>query len=483
MLFSSSTSSCINMHAAPARGGARIKEDEMYQAKLYAIACLLLAAGMVPAQQQGSLGSPAVAPAAPALGPLPTPEAGPSATGPALGPPPTPASPPPGTAPYYLVPGVYPPPYPPPPGYVAVAPAAPIIVGDPAHNPAVWVGIEALLWWTKNQPQPIPLITTGPASEGPNAGNLGQPGTTSLNGPLHFGVTGGMRIYAGAWLDADHTFGLDGSFFFLGRLSAGFGASDRTGTGSIVINTPVNGANFSTQVSAPGYDTGNVSVDATSRLAGGDINVLYNLYRAGGLTINLLGGYRYLELDESLTITANSLMFVTTQYTDAAGNVLVTAPPGSTITVIDHFGTRNQFNGGQVGAQFQYLRDRWIIDTTLKLAIGATHEIINVDGNTTVYPTGGNPVPITGGNYATLQVGRYTQDRFALAPEAQLSVGYQVTPWLRALVGYNFLYLTSVARPGNQIDNTFDGVVHPLVPMVSSGYWAQGLNFTLQFNY
>ena len=46
----------------------------------------------------------------------------------------------------------------------------------------------------------------------------------------------------------------------------------------------------------------------------------------------------------------------------------------------------------------------------------------------------------------------------------QLSVGYQFTPWVRGLIGYNFLYLSSVVRPGTQIDNTYDGVVHPLVP-------------------
>jgi hypothetical protein len=456
-------------------------------AQWLAITGLLMNVGMLPAQQQGPLGPPSPTPApAPALGPPPTPETPPAgaAAVPALGPPPTPVAPPPGPAPYYTVPGVYPPPYPPPPGpYVPLAAPSPVIVGDPAHNPAVWVGVEGLLFWGKNQPLPIPVITTGPASQLGNAGNLGQPGTTSLGGPLHFGATGGVCIYAGGWFDPDHTLGVEGSVFFLSRQTAGFGAFDRAGNGSLVINEPVIGAPFSTQVSAPGFDTGGVSVNATSRFAGGDINVLYNLYRANGVTINLLGGYRYLELDESINITANSAMFVTTQYTDSMGNVVLTAPPGSVITVIDQFGTRNQFNGGQLGAEFQYQHDRWIIGTAVKVAIGATHEIVTVDGNTTVFPVNGNPVPLSGGNFATLQTGRYAQNRFAVAPEAQLSVGYQVTPWLRAMIGYNFLYLSNVARPGNQIDNTYDGVVHPTVPMITSAYWTQGINFSLQFNY
>jgi len=35
-----------------------------------------------------------------------------------------------------------------------------------------------------------------------------------------------------------------------------------------------------------------------------------------------------------------------------------------------------------------------------------------------------------------------------------LSVGYQFTPHIRAMVGYTFLYISSLARPGNQIAAT-----------------------------
>ena len=109
--------------------------------------------------------------------------------------------------------------------------------------------------------------------------------------------------------------------------------------------------------------------------------------------------------------------------------------------------------------------------------------MVTVNGNTTVFPVNAAPVPMTGGNYATLQIGRYATDRFALAPEGQLNIGYQLTPCIRAQIGYDFLYLSSVVRPGNQIDNTYDGMTHPLVPMTSSSFWAQGLTLSLQFNF
>lgn len=370
-------------------------------------------------------------------------------------------------------------------GYAPPPPASPaLLFKDPAGNPTFWIGFEGLVWWTRSQPLNVPLITTGPASQGDNAGNLGAPGTRSLNGPLQYGATGGFRMFSGGWFDAEHTIGIDGSFFILGQQSAGFSAGDRTGMGNVVINEPLAGSPpFSTQVSAPGVETGSVVVNNTSRFGGGDIDLLWNVYRGERWTVNLLGGYRYLELDESLSIDANSNLFTTATYTDNMGNVLATAPPGSSVLVLDRFNTRNQFNGGQLGATFQYLRNRVSLAASTKLAIGATHEIVTIDGNTTVYAVNGPAVPLGGGNFATLQNGRYVTNHFALAPELQLSLGFQFTPWLRGQIGYSFLYLTSVARPGNQIDNVYDGVVHPTAPLTSSGWWTQGLNIGLQYRF
>jgi DNA-binding CsgD family transcriptional regulator len=89
------------------------------------------------------------------------------------------------------------------------------VVRDPAANPVFWIGVEGLVWWTKSQPVPTFLVTTGPASQGASTGNLGQPGTTSLNGSHDLGAEGGVRFFAGGWFNAGHTFGIDGSLFDL----------------------------------------------------------------------------------------------------------------------------------------------------------------------------------------------------------------------------------------------------------------------------
>jgi hypothetical protein len=450
-----------------------------------AIPWLLVLVGLLPAQERIPLPPPD--PGTEESLPPPTPAPSAPDAEPPTGPPkpyvsPPDAYPPPPPAPYAPPPG-FDPRFPPPPSLYSATNPPPYYLPNPINNPNFWLGLEGLIWWLKDQPVSVPLVTTGPASQGGNAGDLGMPGTTSLDGPLHNGATGGFRLFMGGWFNPTHTIGMDGSLFILGQESTSFGVVDRSGVGSLVINEPVSGAPFNTQVSAPGVESGNVVVSARSRFGGGDINGLYNLYRCSRFSINLLGGWRYLELDESLTITSNSNLFTTTSYTDNLGNVLATAPPGSSVTVIDQFGTRNQFNGGQVGTQFQYLWRRLTLTGAAKLAIGATHEVVSINGNTTVFPVSAAPVALTGGNYASLQVGQYTTNQFALAPEFQLKLGYQLTPCIRAQIGYDFLYLSRVARPGNQIDNTYDGALHPLVPMSNSSFWAQGLALGVQFNF
>jgi hypothetical protein len=359
-----------------------------------------------------------------------------------------------------------------------------VFVGGSCWNPNLWVGVEALAWWVKEQPLSVPVITTGPVSQGSSAGSLGVSGTLAIRKPLDYGLEGGVRLYLGAWFDSANVWGIDASFFVLQEQSAGFGIFDSSGTGNVVINEPLAGAPFSTLVSAPGISTGGARVDTTSRFSGLDVNALYNLHRDDQWAVTLLGGFRYLELNEALTVSNNATLLTTATYTDPSGNVLATAPPGSGVSVFDFFGTHNDFYGGQFGARFEGHLDRWFFSATGKLALGTMREEITANGNTLVLPVNAMPVPLQGGNFVgPTNAGRYWSYKFAIVPELQLSAGWQFTPHIRALVGYNFIWLSSVARPGNQLDNVYDGVTRPAVPMASSSFWAQGLTFSVQFNY
>jgi hypothetical protein len=171
---------------------------------------------------------------------------------------------------------------------------------------------------------------------------------------------------------------------------------------------------------------------------------------------------------------------------------------GSTIIVQDAFGTHNLFVGGQVGVDVGLQRGRWSLDLLAKVALGNTHERANISGNTQ-FIVPGLPVSVQqGGLYALpSNIGHFSRDRFAVVPEAGFTVGFQITPRLRALVGYTFLYSSAVIRPGQQIDRglnvtqlpsqigagTLVGAARPAPTLHGTDFWAQGLSFGLELRY
>jgi hypothetical protein len=93
-------------------------------------------------------------------------------------------------------------------------------------------------------------------------------------------------------------------------------------------------------------------------------------------------------------------------------------------------------------------------------------------------------------------LGRFSNATFGVVPEITLNVGYQLTPTLRAYVGYNFLYWTNVIRPGDQIDpvvdlsfvpnsgvTTFSGIARPQVLFNQTDLWVQGIQFGAEFRW
>jgi hypothetical protein len=89
--------------------------------------------------------------------------------------------------------------------------------------------------------------------------------------------------------------------------------------------------------------------------------------------------------------------------------------------------------------------------------------------------------------------GRFSSDRLGFASEVGLTLGYQLTDHVQLTVGYSFLYLTDVLRPGGQIDlavnpsqllpGTLAGVRRPIFTPHSTDVWAQGINFGLVARY
>jgi hypothetical protein len=349
-----------------------------------------------------------------------------------------------------------------------------------------YAGAEYLYWWIRDTRVP-PLVTTGPVA---SQGILGMPGTMILLGakPLDNEERSGARFTAGYWLDDCRTLGLEGSFFFLADRSVPFRFSSNQfpllARPFFNLNA---GTEFAQVATSPGVATGSVTTELRSQLLGADANLRYNLYCGCSYRVDLLAGFRYLDLEESLDITED--------LTALPGR---SVPAGTHIIVADHFGTRDQFYGGQLGAVAEFRRGKWFLDLKTKVAIGDTRQTIDIRGNQVITAPGGMQSTFTGGLLAlNSNIGHFQRDSFSIVPEVGLNVGYQFTDHLRAFVGYNFLFWSDVVRPGDQIDRGLDvtripnfGVPatplaqpRPAVPFKETGFWAQGINFGVEFRF
>jgi hypothetical protein len=104
-----------------------------------------------------------------------------------------------------------------------------------------------------------------------------------------------------------------------------------------------------------------------------------------------------------------------------------------------------------------------------------------------------------GGVYALpSNIGRYFRDDLAVIPEIGINLRVCLSDHLQARVGYTFLYASSVARPGNQIDRVINpnqvptdpasfgtpgGPARPAFSFRDSDFWAQGVSFGLELRY
>jgi hypothetical protein len=339
---------------------------------------------------------------------------------------------------------------------------------------------EYLLWWVRGSPQP-PLVTTGSPSD-TIPGALGQANTQILTGgnTVGTGARSGLRGNIGYWLNDDHTLGVELGGFFLGTRSNGFSA---TSFGSPLLARPfvdaTTGAETVELVAAPGVLAGTINVSNRSSFWGYEANVRSNLWCGCNCYIDGLVGFRYLGLDESLSVDEN---------------LTVLLPGGGGFQVNDRFGVHNNFYGTQVGLAGEYRYGPWSVGLKGTVALGPTQQIVDITGNTRISSPGAAPANFNGGLLAlSSNIGRHTRDIFGVVPEIGLNVGYQFTNHIRAFAGYNFIYWNSVVRPGNEVDRMVNtsllpppvpgGPMRPAFAFHGSEFWAQGATFGIEFRY
>lgn len=379
----------------------------------------------------------------------------------------------------------------------------------PDAGPRFYGGAEYLLWSVKGAPLSVPLVSTGPVSN--KEGFLVNSSTTILYGAPFAPATGGNdtqnfplfsggRLTLGYWLDDSHRMAIEGRAFLLQTHSAGFDASTSSTTGLPGLRIPLyNNVRYNpgaacdptnpitcsigktedgSPISVPGGLYGSVSVTNKLQLWGADGTAVIPFAPYGTWELATLLGARYLNLTENFNLTGNLI--------GIASSPLYAGQSG---TATDQFDTRNQFFGGVVGLRARTFWHAFSLEMSGRLGIGVSHEALSVAG---FYRDSGSPFANSSGPYGIFAMpansGTFSRNEFALVPEAQVKVGYNITPSTRIFAGYDFLYDSNVIRPGDQInrnvpkgqtfqqDATVNSTTSPASLFKSTDFYAHGLN-------
>ena len=365
----------------------------------------------------------------------------------------------------------------------------------PPRSP-IWLRAEYLVWNTSRQniPALVNRAADGDfANLAPPPVGTGNPTNIFDQGNLNNSSFNGARVGFGFWLPRHSDWGFDVSMFRLSPRTTSFvaGSNGTPAIGRPFFNTDpaVNGIDAEIVASA-GFP-GTVTISSRTEIWGVDPNLRHKLWCGCDYWVDGLIGYRHFQLSDRISIHEDLLAL------DQIG-----AP--TRFTVDDRFATRNSFNGGQVGleGEWKFWR-RWSLNWSAKLAIGNVNQVVAINGFTTstTPPGRANTQILPGGLLAQgTNIGRYSKDQFAVLPEFGIKLGYDLTDHLRLYAGYNVLYLSSVVRAGDQIDNRVNGTQiprfggqtgviaagesrTPAVLFKTTDFWAQGANFGLEWHY
>ncbi len=356
-------------------------------------------------------------------------------------------------------------------------------------GPRFWFEAEGGVYgFSKNMP--VIAATTSPGTVGPTPiptapGFIGLVSISSVTNPLAVGapadVGGGGSYRMGYWLDPGRTMAVEGSAFYVqGRSGFDLSQSPTTvRTSNFVITTPdtfVGLFDDATTTTASGA--------IRDQLYGGDVNFRMKAPHVGYLpNFDVMFGLRYVGLDEKLTASVNSSF--SRVFQPALGLPLPVDFSNSS-SGADSFRIRNNFIGPQVGFNAEQHWGRFWVANENKLAVGAMIENLSVSGSsvfsttpTKVINVAGIPLTVTSGGPAVttsanapLPFGLFAQgDRsktvFAFVPSGSIKAGYDINDMLSVTLAYNYLYMSSVGRVGDQIASPSD--------IRQSGFLAQGL--------
>jgi Putative beta barrel porin-7 (BBP7) len=383
-----------------------------------------------------------------------------------------------------------------------VAPSSnisPVPMYSPAWTERWWVDAGYMMSFVR--PVHVPaLVTTSPAGTPQN-----QAGVLGNNTQVLFGDRGvddnfrsGFRIGGGYWFDNDRTLGFNVGFFWLSAIDQTYSASSN---GSTILARPyidsATGAPASLLVafplgSGPAGSTapGSINISASSgQFYGAHFDFQESILNDPNFRLKSLLGYRYIHYSDSLQISS---------VTEPTGGSPA-PPPGTQLFVQDNFSAINNFNGGEVGFEMEWIRGPFAVSVLAKAAAGVMSREININGNTLITAPG-NPTSSSPGGLLALPTnsGTYSSNVFTFVPEVGLNLSWDVTANLRLTAGYSLMVLFDTVRAAEQIDTTINSSLlnpnltppatpsaagRPAFSLQQSNMWVQTVNVGLEIRY
>ncbi|MBS0649396.1 MAG: BBP7 family outer membrane beta-barrel protein [Verrucomicrobia bacterium] len=395
-----------------------------------------------------------------------------------------------------------------------------------AQEPPVWIKTDYLLCWIKNNPVPVPLVTEASLDD-TLPGAIGQPHPHVVLGKksISMDLMQGFQVDAGGWIKSE--VGIEGSYFLLSTASRSksittsgepgshnyavpifdptgvFGLKGKAGETIFILPGPLEG---------PGF-FGQFQLQLRSRLQGVELSGLYRLINKESFQLRLLGGFFWFQLHEKLFLKAETH-----------------AAPGASFghafyNTADRFHTTNNFLAGQFKIDTRYQTHKWYLQAALQGALGAMLQEAKIKGSSET--SGGNLFFLTKGTASKVlpggifaepsNSGTHQRNPMAWGFETKIRTGFEITKNIDVHLGYTFLWLSKVLRPGDQIDRkinstgtalanasratvgTGPGPIPPDGPAApapaptgpkrpkdrfkSATFWVQGLDFGIQFNF
>lgn len=317
--------------------------------------------------------------------------------------------------------------------------------------PCAWMRAEVLLGWLSGYDTP-PLLVQSPTD---------TPIDDFSDDRVMFGgetfgkdLRIGGRITGGFWFDACRKLGIQAEAFTLGNddneiniLSDGDPFISRP---FFNTNAGVNSADGQV-IALDGVAVGSFRANTSGRFVSAAPALRWNVNCCSdgcgsSQRLDFIGGYRFFQLREGFS----SEEVLRPQDGSYA--------PGTSFTLRDNIDTQNDFHGFELGGVLMQQNGNLTTEFQVLAAFGEMTRLYQLDGSTTLFVPNAIDDTYPGGFLVRPQdIGTHTDSEFTVIPQFRANISYCLSQNVQLTMGYSFVYMKDVFRPGPLMSTAFDG--------------------------